>query len=133
MDGDIIVYQLEPAPEAEYELPTAREYYRELFYRVRYNYSMVFFSDKIQVRLGVPKGLVALTLFFYLIFSTVQSYIQSIPFMQFIHPSQFAEIPLHLLITGHLGGKNLPGMPSRESNSGLSDSKSTHYHLSYAA
>ncbi len=41
MDGDIIVYQLEPAPEAEYELPTAREYYRELFYRVRYYYSMV--------------------------------------------------------------------------------------------
>jgi hypothetical protein len=37
MDGDIIVYQLEPAPEAEYELPTAREYYRELFYRVRYS------------------------------------------------------------------------------------------------
>jgi hypothetical protein len=43
MDGDIIVYQLEPAPEAEYELPTAREYYRELFYRVRY--SPLLYSD----------------------------------------------------------------------------------------
>jgi hypothetical protein len=35
MDGDIIVFQIEPTPDAEYELPTARDYFRELFYRVR--------------------------------------------------------------------------------------------------
>ena len=34
MDGDIIVFQIVPPPEAEYEFPTAREYFRELFYRV---------------------------------------------------------------------------------------------------
>jgi hypothetical protein len=37
----------------------------------------------------------------------------------YIHPSSFAEIPLRLLIAGQLGGKNLPGVPSRDSNSGL--------------
>jgi ubiquitin carboxyl-terminal hydrolase 7 len=38
MDGDIIVFQTEPPAEAEYELPTAREYYRELFYRVSFTF-----------------------------------------------------------------------------------------------
>lgn len=38
MDGDIIVFQTEPPPDAEYELPTARDYYRELFYRVEVNF-----------------------------------------------------------------------------------------------
>ena len=41
MDGDIIVFQIVPPPEAEYEFPTAREYFRELFYRVG-NYSLLF-------------------------------------------------------------------------------------------
>ncbi len=50
MDGDIIVYQLEPAPEAEYELPTAREYYRELFYRVCFNF--LWFLTTIRSRYG---------------------------------------------------------------------------------
>lgn len=35
MDGDIIVYQLEPTPDADYELPTASEYFRDLFYKAR--------------------------------------------------------------------------------------------------
>jgi hypothetical protein len=34
MDGDIIVFQIEPPPDAEYELPTAEDYFRELFNRV---------------------------------------------------------------------------------------------------
>jgi hypothetical protein len=36
-----------------------------------------------------------------------------------MHPSSFAEVPLHPLIVGQLSGKNLTRMPSRESNSGL--------------
>lgn len=34
MDGDIIVYQLDPPADADYELPTARDYFRDLFYKV---------------------------------------------------------------------------------------------------
>jgi hypothetical protein len=45
--------------------------------------------------------------------------------------SPFAEIPFHLLIAGQLSG-NLPGVPSTESNTGLSDIKPTHYQLSYS-
>ncbi len=63
-------------------------------------------------------------LFFWRFFSPSYSYIR---------PSPFAEVPLHLLIAGQLSGKNLPGLPSRESNSGMPCSKPTHYHLSYAA
>jgi hypothetical protein len=33
-----------------------------------------------------------------------------------IHPSPFAEVPLHIFIAGKLSGKNLPVVPSRESN-----------------
>ncbi len=50
-------------------------------------------------------------------------YINSITFMQYIHPSSFAEVSLHLHIACHLSGKKLPGVPSRESNSGLPYSK----------
>ena len=35
MDGDIIVFQEEPDQENDYELPTARDYFRDLFYKVR--------------------------------------------------------------------------------------------------
>jgi hypothetical protein len=48
-------------------------------------------------------------------------------------PSQLDVYILPLLIAGQLGWKNLPGVPSRETNSGLPYSKPTHYQLSYAA
>ena len=41
MDGDIIVFQEEPPPDHTYELPTARDYFRDLFYKVE-----VVFCDK---------------------------------------------------------------------------------------
>jgi hypothetical protein len=63
----------------------------------------------------------------------ISQYIHSITFIQYIHPSPFAEVPLHLLIAGLLSGKNLPWVPSPELNSRLPYSKSTHYQLSYAA
>ena len=34
MDGDIIVFQLDPGPDHNFELPTARDYFRDLFYKV---------------------------------------------------------------------------------------------------
>jgi hypothetical protein len=50
-----------------------------------------------------------------------------------IYPSPFAEASLHFLIAYKLGGKNLPVVPSRESNWGLLSSKPTRYQLSHAA
>jgi hypothetical protein len=44
------------------------------------------------------------------------SNIHPITFIQYIHPSSFAEVPLHFLIAGHLSGKHLSGVPCRESN-----------------
>lgn len=41
MDGDIIVFQEDPGPDHNYELPTARDYFRDLFYKVE-----VVFCDK---------------------------------------------------------------------------------------
>ena len=35
MDGDIIVYQLDVPQPNDYELPTAKEYFKDLFYKVR--------------------------------------------------------------------------------------------------
>ena len=35
MDGDIIVFQRDPLKDEGYELPTARDYFRDLFYKVR--------------------------------------------------------------------------------------------------
>ena len=35
MDGDIIVFQMDPGQDHNYELPTARDYFRDLFYKVR--------------------------------------------------------------------------------------------------
>ncbi len=61
-----------------------------------------------------------LFLFILIFFST---YNHSITFIQNIHPSPFAEDPLHLLIAGQLSGKNLPGVPSQDLNSGLPYSK----------
>jgi hypothetical protein len=71
-----------------------------------------------------------LFLFILIVYS---KYIHSIPFIQYIRPSSFAVVPLHLLIAGQLGWKNLPGVPSRETNSGLPYGKPTQYQLSYAA
>ena len=33
--GDIIVFQMDPGQDHNYELPTARDYFRDLFYKVR--------------------------------------------------------------------------------------------------
>ncbi|ELT89456.1 hypothetical protein CAPTEDRAFT_149911 [Capitella teleta] len=41
MDGDIIVYQKENDPDANYELPTAKDYFRDLYHRFE-----VTFCDK---------------------------------------------------------------------------------------
>jgi hypothetical protein len=70
---------------------------------------------------------------FLFILNLYVTYIHSFTFLQYIHPSSFAEVSLHLLIAGQLSGKNLPGVPSRESNSGLPSSKPTHRQLSYVA
>jgi hypothetical protein len=52
---------------------------------------------------------------FYKFYSTYSTYIYSITIThQYIHPSPFAEVPLHFLIAGYLSGKNLPGVTSRE-------------------
>jgi hypothetical protein len=71
------------------------------------------------------------TLFVY--FSYFITYIHSITFIHYIYPSPFAEASLHFLIACKLSGKNLPVVPSRESNSGLPYSKPTCYQLSHAA
>ena len=34
MDGDIIVFQMDPGDSHSFELPTARDYFRDLFYKV---------------------------------------------------------------------------------------------------
>ena len=34
MDGDIIVFQKDPGENHNFELPTARDYFRDLFYKV---------------------------------------------------------------------------------------------------
>jgi len=38
MDGDIIVFQMDPEPDHSFELPTARDYFRDLFYKVEVNF-----------------------------------------------------------------------------------------------
>jgi hypothetical protein len=60
-------------------------------------------------------------------------YIHSITFTQYIYPSPFAEVSLHLFIAFKLGGKNLFVVPSREMNWGLPYSKRARYQLSHAA
>jgi hypothetical protein len=61
-------------------------------------------------------------LFLFFIFIT---YTHSITLFQYIYPSPFTEVSLHLPIACKLSGKNLPAVPSRESNSGLPYSKPT--------
>ena len=51
----------------------------------------------------------------------------------FLHPWTFAEAPLHSLIADQLSGRHLPGVPSRDSNSGPLYSEPTCYQLSHAA
>ncbi len=72
-----------------------------------------------------------MTLFLF-IFILYITYIHSITFIQYIYPSSLAEVPFHFLIAGQLSGKNLPGVPSRKSNSCLPNSVPTHYILIYA-
>ena len=59
------------------------------------------------------------------------SYIQYIH--TFLHQWTFAEAPLHSLIADQLSGRHLPGVPSRDSNSGPLYSEPTCYQLSHAA
>jgi hypothetical protein len=97
---------------------------------VWFGYSLESVSFSHTQRFG---GMMPLFLFYFFeILQNIQS-IHSITFIQYIHPSPFAEVPLHFLIASQLSGKNLPGVPSRESNSGLPYSKLAHYQLSYAA
>jgi hypothetical protein len=56
---------------------------------------------------------------------TVHSYIHSL--------ITFEEALLHLHLFSRLSEWNLPGVPSRDSNSGLHYCKPAHCHLSYAA
>jgi hypothetical protein len=63
-------------------------------------------------------------LFLLLWYFLIHTYIQSIIFIQYIHPSPFAEVPLRLLIASQpQWEKNLPRVPRRESNPGLPYSK----------
>jgi hypothetical protein len=70
---------------------------------------------------GIFKGLVAgchsFCLFF--IFYNIHTFIHPITFILYIYPSPFAGASLHFFIACELSGKNLPVVPSRESNSGL--------------
>jgi hypothetical protein len=75
-------------------------------------------------------GLVACHSFcLYFILYNIHTYIHSNSY----NTSPFAEASLHFLIACMLSGKHLPGVPSRESNSGLPYSKPTSYQLSHAA
>ncbi len=76
------------------------------------------------------KSLFFFIFFFHIFFIT---YIHSITFMQYNYPSPFAGVSVHLLIACKLSGRNLPVVPSRESNSGLPYSKPTRYQRSHAA
>jgi hypothetical protein len=58
------------------------------------------------------------SLFVY--FSYFTTYIHSVTFIQYIYPSPFTEVSLHLLIACKLSRKNLPVVPSRESGQNLS-------------
>ncbi len=60
------------------------------------------------------------------------TYIYWITFTQYIYPSPFAEVSLHIFMADQLSGKTEP-VPSRESNSGLPYSMPTLYQLSNAA
>jgi hypothetical protein len=71
---------------------------------------------------------------FYLLY-LFQFHAFTITFIQYILSSPFAEASLHLysLLKLLLRGINLPGVRSRETNSGLPYSRPAHYQLSYAA
>ncbi len=84
-------------------------------------------------RFLMDKGLVAwLRSFCLFCYFLVHTFIQSHSYNTFIrrHPPRFLSISPHRLPAQW---ENLPGVPSRESNSGLPYSKPTHYHLSYIA
>ncbi len=70
---------------------------------------------------------------FLFIFHIFITYIHSFNHIQYIYPSPFAVVFFHILIACKLRGKNLPGVPSWESNSGLPYSMPTRYQLRYAA
>ncbi len=77
----------------------------------------------------MPLFLFIFTFFYY----NIHTYIHSITFIQYIHPSSFAGASLHLLIAWKLSGKTIPVVPSRELNPGLPYSKPICYQLRHAA
>ncbi len=74
-------------------------------------------------------------LFLLFIFEILQCihYIHSITFIQYIHPSPFAEVSLRFLISGSSVGKKSPWGTEPSMEPVLSYLKPTHYQLSYGA
>ncbi len=68
-------------------------------------------------------------LFLFIFFIFFITYIHS---YNHIYPSPFAGASLHLPIACQLSGRNLPVVPSRESNSGLPHSMPTRYPTNWA-
>ncbi len=77
-----------------------------------------------KLKVGWPDA----TLFYFISFSFHRQYIHT-----FLHQWTFAEAPLHSIIAEQLSGRLLPGVPSRDSNSGPPYSEPTCYQLSHAA
>jgi hypothetical protein len=76
---------------------------------------------------------ITLSLTIVYLFYLFQLHTFIIPFIQSIYPSPFAKASLHFFIACCSEGKNLPGVPSRDSNSDLPYTRLAHYQLSYAA
>jgi hypothetical protein len=71
---------------------------------------------------------------FWILILFYSTYIHSITFIQYIYPTSFAEVPLHLLIAGQLSGKNLPwGAEQRIELGPAIQQADALYQLSYAA
>ncbi len=68
------------------------------------------------------------------LFFTLLAFISYIQYIHTsLHPWAVAEAPLHFFIAKQLSGRHLPGVPSRDSNSGPPYSEPTCYQLSHAA
>jgi hypothetical protein len=83
---------------------------------------MLVFSTQLCFK-GLVAGGHSFCLFF--VFYNIHTFIHRITFILYIYPSPFAGASLHFFIACELSGKNLPVVPSRESNSGLPYSKPT--------
>ncbi len=76
-------------------------------------YVMVYFISNVNTQF--PKLKIVKKVWWH-IFYTIHSF-HHIHTKRYIHPSPFVKVPLYLPIAGQLSGKNLPGVPSWESNS----------------